>query len=96
MLWGTGRPVSDAAGRLALKPPDRQRNETVKPVQAAYKSVILSERSESKDLRKESLLSSAIVRRSFDSVLRTPLRMTYFFCTPFMERFLLSNSDSPR
>ena len=38
--------------------------------------VILSERSESKDLRIRRLLSIRLVQRSFDSGLRPPLRMT--------------------
>ena len=40
------------------------------------KSVILSDQRESKDLRTDLTANVIIMRRFFDSVLRTPLRMT--------------------
>ena len=40
-------------------------------------SVILSERSESKDLRTKSLQKVSIMRRFFDFALRASLRMTF-------------------
>ena len=42
--------------------------------------VILSERSESKDLRTNDTIAAESVRGSFDFGLRPPLRMTDFWC----------------
>ena len=48
------------------------------PEDGWYYNVILSERSESKDLRTVVIFAVNSVRRSFDSELRPPLRMTNF------------------
>ena len=47
-----------------------------KPEGPAYRFVILSEQSESKDLRTNPMLCMSMVRRAFDFVLRPSLRMT--------------------
>ena len=65
-----------------VRPPDDRRL-TCRDERKTHRSslyVILSERSESKDLRTYGIFAVKSVRRSFDSGLRPPLRMTDIWC----------------
>ena len=61
---------------------------------AVPRVVILSERSESKDLCTNFIANEEQTRRLFDSVLRTPLRMTCLMATPQLPDKLQFNVPS--